>query len=72
MTALLSASAQAAKSGLLTASWRMGDGATLRLIANLSESEIAAPAGEPAGRNIWGNEPGNVLSPWSVVWRIGG
>jgi maltooligosyltrehalose trehalohydrolase len=65
-------SAQAAKNGLLTASWRMGDGATLRLIANLSESAIAAPAGEPAGRNIWGDAPGNVLSPWSVAWRIGG
>jgi maltooligosyltrehalose trehalohydrolase len=64
--------AQAAKSGLLTASWRMGDGTTLHLIANLSASEIAAPADEPAGRNIWGNEPGNVLPPWSVVWRIGG
>jgi maltooligosyltrehalose trehalohydrolase len=66
------AGAEAAESGLVTASWRMGDGATLRLTANLSASEIAAPAREPAGRNIWGTEPGNLLPPWSVIWRIGG
>ncbi len=34
--------AHAADNGLLTASWRMGDGATLQLTANLSASEIAA------------------------------
>jgi hypothetical protein len=40
--------ADAAGNGLLTAHWRMGDGAALQLVANLSNSEIArkASAGE--------------------------
>ena len=62
--------AHAEDSGLLTAQWRMGDGATLRLMANLSASEIA-DAPSQAGKTIWGGEPGNRLSPWSVFWRIG-
>jgi len=66
------AGAQAAENGLLTANWRMGDGATLHLIANLSASDVPAPAGEAAARNIWGSEPVNVLPPWSVAWRVGG
>jgi maltooligosyltrehalose trehalohydrolase len=62
--------ADAAGTGLLSAHWHMGDGKMLRLVANLSESEIAgAPA--QAGTTIWGGEPGNRLPPWSVVWRIG-
>jgi maltooligosyltrehalose trehalohydrolase len=62
--------ARAAESGLLAAHWRMGDGATLRLMANLSASEIAdAPA--QTGTAIWGGEPGKRLPPWSVFWRIG-
>ena len=36
-----SARPHAADNGLLTAHWRMGDGATLRLIANLSRQDIA-------------------------------
>ena len=36
--------AQAADNGLLTANWRLGDGATLRLTANLSNAEIAGAA----------------------------
>jgi maltooligosyltrehalose trehalohydrolase len=56
--------------GLLTAHWRMGDGATLRLMANLSTNEIAdAPA--QAGTAIWGGDTGSRLPPWSVFWRIG-
>jgi maltooligosyltrehalose trehalohydrolase len=53
----------------LTAHWRMGDGATLRLIANLSDRDIASP-GNFAGTPIWGGEPGGRLAPWSVVWRL--
>jgi len=64
--------ARAADSGLLTASWRMGDGATLRLIANLSPADVARPAGEAAGRPIWGGEPATAIPPWSVFWRIEG
>jgi len=63
---------QAAENGLLTASWRMGDGTTLRLIANLSSADIAHPAGETAGRPIWGGEPAKAIRPWSVFWRIEG
>ena len=50
--------AQAADDGLLTASWRMGDGATLRLLANLSTNALARQNGEPIGTPIWGGEAG--------------
>lgn len=63
--------AKAAGNGLLTASWRMGDGATLRLLANLSGSEIANTSGEFKGTLIWGSELGLGVPPWSVHWRIG-
>jgi malto-oligosyltrehalose trehalohydrolase len=62
--------AQAADNGLLTAYWRMGDGATLRLTANLSGSAIAHQRHETTGRQIWGGESGDLLSPWSVFWRL--
>jgi maltooligosyltrehalose trehalohydrolase len=61
--------AKAADSGLLTAHWRMGDGATVRLIANLSATNVAQPL-EATGRPIWGGEPAEILPPWSVFWRI--
>ena len=61
--------AHAADNGLLTAHWRMGDGATLHLLANLSDQvfthQIAA-----AGTIIWGSEASDSMPPWSVVWRI--
>jgi maltooligosyltrehalose trehalohydrolase len=63
--------AQAAESGLLTASWRMGDGATLRLVANISPMELERPTGAVRGRPIWGDAPGKALPPWWVSWRIG-
>jgi maltooligosyltrehalose trehalohydrolase len=47
----------------------MGDGATLRLTANLSATNIVRPA-EATGRSIWGGEPAQILPPWSVFWRI--
>jgi maltooligosyltrehalose trehalohydrolase len=58
--------------GLLSASWRMGDGATLRLTANLSSKEIAHHPSRNTGTPIWGGVSGESLPPWSVVWRIGG
>ncbi len=61
--------AQAADNGLLTASWRMGDGTTLLLLANLSANEIAGPRRETTGR-IWGSEAGERMAPWSVFWRL--
>jgi maltooligosyltrehalose trehalohydrolase len=63
--------AAASDNGLLTASWRMGDGSTLGLIANLSPVTIAHDTPTIAGTPIWGGEPEKILSPWSVYWRIG-
>jgi maltooligosyltrehalose trehalohydrolase len=48
----------------------MGDGAVLRLKANLSNNEIAGPPREPAGVPIWGGEAGQTMPPWSVFWRL--
>jgi malto-oligosyltrehalose trehalohydrolase len=62
--------AHAADNGLVTANWRMGDGTTLRLMANLSNSVIAHKPGELTGTPIWGGESGEMMSPWSVSWRL--
>jgi maltooligosyltrehalose trehalohydrolase len=63
--------AHAANSGLLTANWHMGDGATLSLIANLSKREIGHASGEIAGTTIWGSALNQSVPPWSVFWHIG-
>ncbi len=62
--------AHAADNGLLTANWRMGDGARLELTANLSDNAIAAPEFEPKGTPIWGGEIAEPLPPWSILWRL--
>lgn len=62
--------ARAADSGLLTARWHMGDRATLHLLANLSASEIAHKQSEIDGTVIWGGKASELISPWSVFWRI--
>jgi malto-oligosyltrehalose trehalohydrolase len=63
--------AQAAENGLLTANWRMGDGARLSLIANLSDRDIPYAADKMAGTAIWGGELTGSVPPWAVFWRIG-
>jgi maltooligosyltrehalose trehalohydrolase len=63
--------AQPDDNGLLTASWRIGDDATLRLLANLSNTAIAKGPEETTGTAIWGRKPGNQLPPWSVFWSLG-
>lgn len=63
--------AQAADNGLLTASWRMGDGAMLSLLANLSDRPIVQPNSATRGTPIWGSELNGSLPPWSVFARIG-
>jgi maltooligosyltrehalose trehalohydrolase len=63
--------AQVTDDGLLTADWRMGDGATLRLLTNLSNRAISQAPGAPAGTLIWGRELGDSVPPWTVLWRIG-
>jgi maltooligosyltrehalose trehalohydrolase len=62
--------AHAADNGFLTAHWRMGDAATLHLLANLSDQAIAHQAAG-TGTKIWGGEIGASLRPWSVFWHIG-
>jgi maltooligosyltrehalose trehalohydrolase len=63
--------ARADENRLLTAHWRMGDGATLRLLANLSDQAIRHAPDQSAGTLIWGNELGDSVPPWTVLWRIG-
>ena len=63
--------AQTADSGLLTAHWSMGDDATLRLTANLSNREIADLADKARGIQIWGGDIGRAMPPWSVRWHLG-
>jgi maltooligosyltrehalose trehalohydrolase len=62
--------AHAADNGLLTASWRLGDGTRLLLTANLSTSEISAETCQTGGIGICGHPPGDVLRPWSVFWCL--
>lgn len=61
--------AMAAEGGLLRADWQMGDGATLRLAANLSPHEIGRNV-ETAGAVIWGGAAPGKMSPWSVFWYL--
>jgi len=52
-------------------SWRLGDGTTLELLANLSNEPLEnLPCWEP--RQIWlqGHASATGLGPWSVVWRL--
>jgi len=62
--------ARATLNGLLRANWRMGDGAELHLLANLSNSEIAHTQSETKGTTIWGGEARDVIPAWSVFWLI--
>jgi maltooligosyltrehalose trehalohydrolase len=63
--------AHAADSGLLTANWRMGDGAGLSLAANLSDQATDQPPSEAGGTVVWGSELSERVPPWSVRWHIG-
>jgi maltooligosyltrehalose trehalohydrolase len=63
--------AHAADNGLLTARWRMGDSASLQLVANLSNNPIAHERNGTNAIPIWGGEAGDLIPPWSVFWRIG-
>ncbi len=56
----------------LTASWTLGDGSTLALLANLG-SEPGPGFEEPQGRLLYatGDEPeGGNLPPWSIAWYL--
>jgi maltooligosyltrehalose trehalohydrolase len=62
--------ASAGDSGLLSAKWRMGDGALLQLLTNLSDRAIETQP-ELTGTKIWGGDAGRSIAPWSVLWHIG-
>jgi len=57
---------------LLQARWRLGDGSTLRLLANLSDRDCAAPGDARGEAPIWSGSPPASLPPWSVYWAVGG
>jgi malto-oligosyltrehalose trehalohydrolase len=61
--------ASAEDNGMLSAHWRMGDSASLRLLANLSDQ--AHKMGALSGTRIWGGDAGDSIPPWSVFWHIG-
>jgi 1,4-alpha-glucan branching enzyme/maltooligosyltrehalose trehalohydrolase len=61
------ASAQANRP--LRANWRLGDGATLRLLANLSDRDIAGETAD-SGTNLWGGNLQAVIPPWAVYWHL--
>ena len=54
----------------LQVSWRLGDGSTLRLLANLSATPVDAAA--PPGKMLFALEAAGqgVLGPWSVLWTL--
>jgi maltooligosyltrehalose trehalohydrolase len=56
--------------GLLSAGWRMGDGTSLQLRANLS-NQIIDFRTRMTGTKIWGGDLSDVISPWAVYWHIG-
>jgi malto-oligosyltrehalose trehalohydrolase len=61
----------ACEQGVLSASWPLGGGKTLGLVANLSPAPAELPGHWSAGRSIWGGSPAAELPPWSVFWSIG-
>ena len=62
--------AAADDNGILKAHWKMGDGATLHLLANLSDTAIAGEHQTLPGTNLWGSDVSDVVVPWSVHWRM--
>ncbi|MEP7242240.1 MAG: malto-oligosyltrehalose trehalohydrolase [Gammaproteobacteria bacterium] len=64
------------ENGAFAVDWRMNDGTTLHLIANLNAHESPL-VGLPAGRVIYSTHPNirgavqrNVLDAWSVTWLL--
>src|SRR5260221_4822572 len=71
LTGAVFGSALASEDRLLTADWRMGDGTTLSLLANLSDRQLPVPPAGPKRTLIWGSDLNACVPPWAVVWRIG-
>jgi maltooligosyltrehalose trehalohydrolase len=59
------------EASVLIADWSLGDGDTLRLLANLSDGEANRPPNFRPLRPIWGGEPAQLLPAWSVFWSMG-
>ena len=58
--------------GGVSVRWRLGDGSTLHLRANLSGTPVPGLT-EPPGRPLWTEGEGvrdGALSAWSVIWSI--
>ena len=55
---------------VLTAQWQLGDGATLHLVANLSEREASGDKPVDGARRLWGEDGGGALAPWAVRWSL--
>jgi maltooligosyltrehalose trehalohydrolase len=70
LTGVAFGDAHAADDGSLTAHWRMGDGTTLRLTANLTDVTIDGKQPPTTGTRLWGRDPGEGLPPWSVFWHL--
>jgi malto-oligosyltrehalose trehalohydrolase len=62
--------ASAEDNGLLSASWRISDGTSLQLWANLSDQVVNFQT-KITGTKIWGGDLSDVISPWAVHWHIG-
>jgi malto-oligosyltrehalose trehalohydrolase len=62
---------QAFGEGAFRVAWRFGDGSTLTLLANLSNTSLHRSS---PGRPIWMegviDQAGGTLGPWSVIWTI--
>jgi maltooligosyltrehalose trehalohydrolase len=63
--------ATAQDNGVLSGNWRLGDGAVLHLLANLSNRDIPGYKRPEFGTKIWGTDLSDVISPWAVHWHIG-
>ena len=55
---------------VLVAAWRLDEGKTLSLLANLADAEAGRPDASES-QPIWGGAPPETLPPWSVYWGIG-
>lgn len=57
-------------SGAMRVGWRLGDGSTLTLLANLDEQPVRIPP--VAGRLLWasGAAKNETMLPWSVAWYL--
>jgi 1,4-alpha-glucan branching enzyme/maltooligosyltrehalose trehalohydrolase len=61
--------ADVAEDGLLRAHWRIADGGTLKLIANISDKDVASKDA-PGGTILWGDDWDGIIPPWAVSWRL--